>query len=165
MKNSVIQKNVKPFLVAILFLICIGLVRHNNRIEENFLDGCYHVYIDLGTNVGIQIRKLYEPKLYPEAKLHEIFETYFKRNQTSMTHICTVGFEPNPSHEETLKKLSEAYRGCDWNVNIFTRTAVSDREGQVYFYTDHEPENLEWGGNIIGRMIIFFTIYVRYNCL
>ena len=26
---------------------------------------------------------------------------------------------------------------------------MSDEEGQAYFYTDHEPENLEWGGNII----------------
>ena len=105
-----------------------------------------------GTNVGIQIRKLYEPKLYPEAgKLHEIFEKYFKRNEKSLPFICSVGFEPNPSHEETLKKLSEAYQNCDWNVKIFTKTAVSDQDGQAYFYTDHEPENLEWGGNIIGN--------------
>ena len=62
-----------------------------------------------------------------------------------------MGFEPNPSHEETLKKLSKAYQGCDWNVKIFTKTAVSDQDGQAYFYTDHEPEKLEWGGNIIGK--------------
>ena len=49
--NSLIQKNVqKPFLVVfILFLICVSVLRHKTRIEENFLDGCYHVYIDLGT--------------------------------------------------------------------------------------------------------------------
>lgn len=29
---------------------------------KNELDGCYHVYLDIGTNVGIQIRKLYEPR-------------------------------------------------------------------------------------------------------
>ena len=28
---------------------------------ENELDGCYHVYLDVGANVGIQIRKLFEP--------------------------------------------------------------------------------------------------------
>ena len=49
--NSLIPKNVQKtyLVVAILFLICISVVRHKNRIEENFLDGCYHVYIDLGT--------------------------------------------------------------------------------------------------------------------
>lgn len=28
-------------------------------------DDCANVYIDLGSNVGIQIRKLFEPDLYP----------------------------------------------------------------------------------------------------
>ena len=48
-----------------------------------------------------------------------------------------------------LTALTEAYEGCDWNVKFYTKTALSDTEGQAYFYTDHEPENLEWGGNII----------------
>ena len=24
---------------------------------EKFLDGCHHVYLDIGTNIGIQVRK------------------------------------------------------------------------------------------------------------
>ena len=30
------------------------------RYSEVNLDGCYHVYLDVGTNVGVQIRKLFE---------------------------------------------------------------------------------------------------------
>ncbi len=28
------------------------------------ISNCYHVYLDVGSNVGIQIRKLYEPHLF-----------------------------------------------------------------------------------------------------
>ena len=37
--------------------------------ERPNLDGCRYVYIDVGTNMGIQIRKLFEPHLYPEAEV------------------------------------------------------------------------------------------------
>lgn len=89
--------------------------------EEVNLDGCYHVYLDVGTNVGIQvckcvtliiqgqiirftfqIRKLYEAKLYPNAPIHSAFDKYFHRKQETLPYICVVGFEPNPKHEEWL---------------------------------------------------------------
>ena len=44
---------------------------------KNFLDGCQHVYLDMGTNTGVQIRKLYQPELYPDAPIHPVFERYF----------------------------------------------------------------------------------------
>ena len=44
---------------------------------SNILDGCYHVYLDLGSNRGVQIRKLYEPSLFPHAKVLPIFDKYF----------------------------------------------------------------------------------------
>ena len=77
--NSLIQKNVqKPFLVVfILFLICVSVVRHQTPIEENFLDGCYHVYLDVGSNIGVQVRKLFQPKEYPNAPALEVFKKSF----------------------------------------------------------------------------------------
>ena len=45
--------------------------------NKNFLDGCRHVYLDMGTNRGIQIRKLYEPHLFPNAKVLPIFDKFF----------------------------------------------------------------------------------------
>ena len=32
---------------------------------------CHHFYLDMGTNIGVQIRKLYEPNKYPKAQLHK----------------------------------------------------------------------------------------------
>ena len=45
--------------------------------SKNFLDGCRHVYLDMGTNIGIQIRKLYEPHLFPDALVLPIFDKFF----------------------------------------------------------------------------------------
>ena len=65
----------------------------------NFLDGCRFVYLDVGTNIGVQIRKLFEPELYPNAKIHKIFEQYFgDKKQRIRSGVCAVGFEPNPNH-------------------------------------------------------------------
>ena len=30
-------------------------------------DDCYHVYVDLGTNIGVQIHKLYNAEYFPTA--------------------------------------------------------------------------------------------------
>ena len=46
---------------------------------ENFLDGCQHVYLDMGTNTGVQIRKLFEPHLFPNASVLPIFDKFFGR--------------------------------------------------------------------------------------
>ena len=45
--------------------------------DPNLLDGCQHVYLDMGTNTGIQIRKLYQPHLFPNASIIKVFDKYF----------------------------------------------------------------------------------------
>ena len=44
--------------------------------EENPLDGCLHVFLDLGSNRGLQIRKLYEPHLFPLAPILPLYQKY-----------------------------------------------------------------------------------------
>ena len=41
---------------------------------ENPLDGCLHVFVDLGSNRGLQIRKLYESHLFPLAPILPLYE-------------------------------------------------------------------------------------------
>ena len=70
-------------------------------ISENPLDNCNFVYLDMGTNFGVQIRwkqleilifffkfdcrKLYEPHLYPRAPVLKVFDQYFGDFQTRDT--------------------------------------------------------------------------------
>ena len=51
---------------------------HMNRALTLLQSGrCRHVYLDLGTNIGMQIRKLYEPELYPQSPMLPLFDKYF----------------------------------------------------------------------------------------
>ena len=43
----------------------------------NILDGCYHVYLDVGSNTGIQVRKLYQPEHFPFAGIIYQFRLAF----------------------------------------------------------------------------------------
>jgi len=129
--------------------------KQNNGIN---LDGCYHVYIDLGSNIGVQVRKLFEPRLYPEARVHPVFNSNFgaievRTNKSNNLSICAIGFEPNPSHKEYLKEIESSYNKCGWQVTFFTETAVSNRAGTAAFYTDADKANLEWGSGILSPEI------------
>ena len=82
---------VLPLTATLLFIL---LAAHRLLIlpQENLLDDCYHVYLDMGTNTGVQvvyvydvevlhcfdqIRKLYQPHLFPEAEVAPLFDRFF----------------------------------------------------------------------------------------
>ena len=112
----------------------------SNSLQENPLDNCYHVYLDVGTNVGIQIRKLFEPTKYPNALVHSIFESHFgsidNRNSPKggENKVCAIGFEPNFNYNSRLTELEKKYNECGWKLKIFKETAVSDHNGRTSFY-------------------------------
>merc|ERR1719431_116411 len=80
--------------------------------QTNLLDGCLHVYLDMGTNSGIQIRKVYEAGIFPKAKVLPIFDEYFGVSATRKQKVCAVGFELNPIFAEGLQILEAKYRAC-----------------------------------------------------
>ena len=51
------------------------------RVQEKHVarlgDGCGHVYLDIGSNRGVQVRKLFEPQRYPGAPVLQLFEQLF----------------------------------------------------------------------------------------
>jgi hypothetical protein len=135
------------------------------KLTENILDGCYHVYLDVGSNIGIQIRKLFEPEKYPNATVHSIFNQNFgsieERRHNSLedgSAICAVGFEPNSHHTSYLKKIESAYQNCGWNVKMLTETAASNHNGIGRFYTDESYQNMEWGGGVLPPNIINIAV-------
>jgi len=91
-------------------------------VGPNPLDGCLHVYLDMGTNTGVQLRKLYESQLFSDAPVIPVFEKFFGKNKKD---VCTVGFEPHPSFSPGLKNLESHYQACGLNVKVYTQTAVT----------------------------------------
>lgn len=109
---------------------------------------CALVYIDMGTSVGRQLRKLYEPSLFPgnptEALYAEVFGTAHRSD------VCAYGFEPNPLHTEPLRALEEAYRRLGITISIMTETAISTKNGTATLYLDHGAGGAahEWGSGL-----------------
>ena len=117
----------------------------------SWFDGCQYVYLDVGTNVGVQIRKLYEPELYPGAKMLSFFDEQFGHDRKRLSSLCTVGFEPNIHHTSKLRALETAYTARGWRVKIFTETAVSTIDGNATFFFDKiaNPQQHEWAASLI----------------
>jgi hypothetical protein len=111
---------------------------------------CKHLYWDMGTNYGVTLRKLYEPKYYPAAKWPGKFNSTFGPNWNA-SDVCAIGFEPNDRHTSRLVSLQKAYQNGGFPVVIFTRTAVASQTGERSFYIEPSPDpnNHEWGSSLL----------------
>jgi len=108
-------------------------------------DGCYHIFLDVGANIGVHTRFLFEPKLYPRAeKAHAIFDKEFGKERSNLD-FCSFGFEPNPIHVERHRQLEAAYKSMGWRYH-FVHAAASDDSGNMTFYHSGADEKQhEWG--------------------
>lgn len=111
-------------------------------------NGCHHVYIDLGTNLGVQIRKLYEPHLFPGALALATFDRYFGPGNRS--DVCAFGFESNRRHASVLASLVNRYVSLGRTVTVFAAAAGCD-DALGEFVPDLKPDardNAEWGASV-----------------
>jgi len=109
-------------------------------------DGCRRVYLDMGTNIGVQIRKVYQPDLYPDAPVLPVFLEAFGINRSD---VCSFGWEANPAHSAYLRTLESSYRAAGWPVTIFNDTAVSNRDTVLDFFVDKAASrDMEWGSRL-----------------
>jgi FkbM family methyltransferase len=112
---------------------------------------CAGIFLDFGSNVGVQARKFFEPDLYPNAPLVPLFERLYGPVETRRKKFCVIGFEANPHHTERLKLVENCHRKLGWKTIFFSETAVSNKDGVVDFYADAEPEHNEWGSSIFDH--------------
>lgn len=113
-------------------------------------DGCARVYVDVGTNRGVQLRKLFEPELYPRAPVLSVFDRLFGRSRAADRSLCAFGFEPNPPLEGRLVALEQAYAKRGLSLRVFTRTAASTHDGEVEFHY-YDDLDLNVGSSIHPR--------------
>lgn len=74
---------------------------------RKFLSQCDHLFVDVGSNLGVQIRKLYEPQLYPGADVLPIFDRVF--GPAPRCQVCAIAIEPNPAHAERQRAMKRHY--------------------------------------------------------
>jgi len=109
------------------------------EVPANPLDGCTHVFIDIGSSKGLQLRKLFQPQLFQRDPVLPIFQRYFgPPEKRQPRHICAVGFYPKEiidQPEGPLKALINNYSTCgikvlvrdDMQVAKFIKEVVATR--------------------------------------
>ena len=118
-------------------------------------DGCAHVFLDVGANVGLHGRFLYEPELYPDNRYHDVFPEVFGANwRTDKESMCVVAFEPNPRHRAWLTRQAVAYQKRGWRyVAVFAAVGAGASDAKLTFVRPEKGSNnndwgfsVEWGG-------------------
>ena len=128
----------------------------------SWINQCSNVYLDLGSNIGVQVRKLFEPERYPiydqrQNRVMDLFNQEFgdpawRKNAHSA--LCAFGFEPNPKHSSRLKSLENQYLSKGWKVHFFP-FAVSNSDKMVTLYTENELEKNDWGATLYKTKVRF----------
>jgi len=114
---------------------------------------CRHVYLDVGSNIGVQVRKLFEPHKYLDTpdrdyrhvrrgaagmKVHlvrtlRVWDEHF--GPAPRCNVCAIGLEPNPSHRARLQEVQRRLRAAGAGV-LFFEAAASGRAGEAVLFGD-----------------------------
>ncbi|KAL7546097.1 hypothetical protein ACHAWF_015456, partial [Thalassiosira exigua] len=91
--------------------------------------------LDVGSNVGVHVRFLFEPNLYPQANVaRTIFRGQFGEDTIrDNSDFCVFSFEPNPTQWPRHRKMKEAYGAMGWRYHPI-HGGVGDDDGNLTFY-------------------------------
>ena len=119
--------------------------RDEERIAELLAThACQHVYIDVGSNIGVQLRKLFEPAKYPKAaSTHGVYERYFGPVGDARCAVCAIGIEPNPHHRPKLTNLQRRYRAAGVGALVLY-AAASDVDSVAQLALGHADRKDRW---------------------
>ena len=92
--------------------------------SRKYADGCYNVYLDVGSNIGVQVRKIFEPEKYSGALILPIFDIHFGKENRAQT-TCAFGFEPNSMHTHYLQEVESYLHSKNSRCTFFTNTAAA----------------------------------------
>ncbi len=142
------------------------LKRHHSQLNKffSYIESgiCKHIYLDMGTNVGVQLRKLYQPDSFPGAHVLPLFKEHFG-DTSNRKSVCALGFEPNSKHNARLDLVQNAYQKAGFPMVILTETAVSIANGKMTFYNGGNGEDLgaslvNWSGRSTKSTVISLDI-------
>lgn len=113
-----------------------------------WIGSCEKVYLDLGTNIGVQIRKLFEPLQYDgprdgRRELSNHAEPFFasafgEPGSDDRNRACAIGMEPNPGFATRLDALERSYREQGWRVHILKAGILGGSDQTGGFSADEE---------------------------
>lgn len=138
------------------------LARDMARLDDMFArHACRHVYLDVGTNVGVQIRKVLEPAQYPITHsrlqsrssngaaqyVRKVMASHFGHS-SPRCNVCAVGIEPNPNHAARLRAMEGNLSAAGFGVVIFRLAAAYAQSTAVLDQMDADPSNEYWDASV-----------------
>ena len=132
---------------------------HIDYIVPTAFFQCKRIYIDMGANIGVHSRFLFEPEKYPpkEARFHlkemyELFDKHFgkppERKQPNMkSKICVFGFEASPtkSKRDRMTRLNMIYNVKGLAVDYKAGMAVWHSKTEIEFFMEGDTKANEFG--------------------
>lgn len=122
-----------------------------NTSFKKYADDCYNVYLDVGSNIGVQVRKLFEPERYPGAPVLPLFDIYFGKDNRAQT-TCAFGIEPNGMHTQYLQKVEAYLKSQQFKCTFFTNTAASLSSGSTTLHRHSVDSNGVGGSLLIDKL-------------
>jgi Methyltransferase FkbM domain len=110
-------------------------------------DGCYHVFLDVGANIGVHGRFLFEPAKYPDSPYSvPLFRDQFGDHRSN-EDFCVFEVEANPKHWPRLDNVSQAYQKMGWRYHV-VKAAAGDKHGTMSFHHQNDEKDSEWGFSV-----------------
>ena len=112
------------------------------------LRGCRFIYVDLGSNIGLQLKKLYEPAVCPTAPVQRIFSHHFLQGRRG---VCSLAVEPNPDHAHKLRGLCERYSTNGSHVQVLEAAAAATEGTANFFFNLRKADGHHhhaWGASL-----------------
>lgn len=134
-------------LLVVAWAAC--LIAHQNARFD--IRECRHLYLDIGSNIGVQVRKLFQPTLYRNAPVLKLFDNYFGPAAQRRQEVCAIGVEGNPHRTANLTRLQDCYNRLGWRTMFLTETLFGTENGTRAFYSDLDNAHVEWGSSIFDH--------------
>jgi FkbM family methyltransferase len=127
---------------------CVRAVRWAK--QERLGDGCKHFFFDVGANIGLHGRFLYEPELFADHEYNRVFrEAFLDEGQERKRDACVVAFEPNPAHREWLHRMATVYMANGFRyLVVFAAAGAGKSDSTLTFYRQDGGGNNDWGFSV-----------------
>lgn len=111
------------------------------RVGPPMANGCEAVYIDGGSNLGLQLDALYaqpstRPKVRGKNSVAAAMASAF--GDLPRERVCAFAFEPNPRHAAHLERRVAEYRRRGLRA-YFLPAALAASDGVLQFHADTRP--------------------------
>ena len=109
---------------------------------------CDSIYVDLGSNVGVQPRAFFEPERYADNYMQPTFSAVFGDGEARRTSACVFGFEAQPRLVSRLREIELCYAERGWRVRFDHAVALDADDTVVDIYSDVSSHEHFWGSGI-----------------